>query len=269
LRRRILGLDFSGARDCGRRIWIAEGVAGRRGFRLATLACASDCLNVGATPEVVFPALRAHLGVATDAAIGADFPVSLAAALIGAQGWQAFVAGFPARFADAETFRAWCATQVGERLARRACDLEARTPFAAHNLRLYRQTWSGLAHLVGPLVAAGRLAVPPLTPAQADRAWLLETCPASVLLHLGLREPYKAADPPARKARRRILDALIERRWVEAPMPALRAAMFDDAGGDALDAAIAAAAAARAVRDAANLVPRSAIETVEGRVYFT
>ncbi|WP_162914900.1 DUF429 domain-containing protein [Desertibaculum subflavum] len=220
-------------------------------------------------PGQVFPALRAHLAAARDAAIGADFPVSLAAALIGDGGWQRFVAGFPARFADPESFRAWCAGQVDERSARRACDREARTPFAAHNLRLFRQTWSGLAHLVGPLVADGLVAVPPLTVASPDRAWLLETCPASALLHLGLREPYKGREPARRAARRRILDALVDRAWIDAPARRLRDAMVADNGGDALDAAIAAAAAARAIAEPSNLLPRDGAESIEGRVYFT
>ena len=81
--------------------------------------------------EREFPALRTALAAARDAAIGADFPVSLAAALIGKPGWHAFVTGFPTRFADADAFRAWCAARVDERSARRLCDREARTPFAA------------------------------------------------------------------------------------------------------------------------------------------
>lgn len=217
----------------------------------------------------MFPALRAELAAARDAAIGADFPVSLAAALIDKAGWHAFVTGFPARFADADAFRAWCAARVDERSGRRLCDREARTPFAAHNLRLYRQTWSGLAHLVGPLLLEQRIAVPPLTAAFADRAWLLETCPASALLHLGLREPYKGRQPPRRLARRRILDALVDCRWLAAPSPSFRRIMQDDTGGDALDAAIAAAVAARTVAAAGSLVPRTEIEAIEGRVYFS
>lgn len=223
---------------------------------------------MSARPEAVFPALRAYLAAAQDSAVGADFPVSLAAALIGQAGWQAFVTGFPARFPDADAFRAWCAGQVDERSARRACDREARTPFAAHNLRLYRQTWAGLAHLVGPLVAAGQIALPPLTQPRPDRAWLLETCPASALLHLGLREPYKGRDAARRAGRKRILDALIGCGWLAPPDRRLRTVMLEDDGGDALDAAIAAAVAARAVRDGRNLLPRDAIETIEGRVYF-
>ena len=244
-------------------------MAGRGGLALVSLACASDCLGVGAAPAEVFSALRAHLAAASDAAIGADFPVSLAAALIGKPGWRSFVTGFPARFPDAEAFRAWCAAHVDERGGRRLCDREARTPFAAHNLRLYRQTWSGLAHLVGPLLAEGRIAVPPLTEPLPDRAWLLETCPASALLHLGLREPYKGREATRRAGRRRILEALIDRGWLEAPARPTRSLMLEDTGGDALDAAIAAAAAARAVLNGDSLLPRAAIEAVEGRVYFT
>lgn len=210
------------------------------------------------------PALQDFLAAASDAAIGMDAPVTLGKALIGTEGWAPFLGRFRADYVDAEAFRAWCASAVpDERAARRACDLEARTPFAAHNLRLYRQTWTSLFHLLAPLM--DRLSVPPLTEAHADRPWLLETCPASTLLHLGLREPYKGPGETKRLARLRILDAFVKTKRIVAPA-ALKERMIADAGGDALDAAIAAATAARTV--AIGIPTATGDELVEGRVFY-
>lgn len=234
------------------------------GVRLTHLASASDRLRCGVAAEAVMPALQAFMAEATDAAVGMDAPVTLGKALIGSEGWAPFLGRFRADYADAEAFRAWCASVVpNERAARRACDLEARTPFAAHNLRLYRQTWASLFHLLAPLL--DRLSVPPLTEARADRPWLLETCPASTLLHLGLREPYKGPGEAKRQARIRILKAFVTAKRIHAPV-VLKDRMIADTGGDALDAAIAAATAARTV--AIGIPAAIGDELVEGRVFY-
>ncbi len=233
-------------------------------MRLDHLACAADRFGCAVTADAVAPALRRFIADAAGTAIGIDAPVTLGKALIGGEGWAHFIRRFRSDYPDAEVFRAWCASMLpDERSARRACDIEARTPFAAHNLRLYRQTWASLFHLLAPL--AGCIAVPPLTEAHADRPWLLETCPASTLLHLGLREPYKGPGEAKRRARARILDALVEAKRIVAS-PSMRNSMIADPGGDALDAAIAAATAARTV--AGGIPPAIGDEMVEGRVFY-
>jgi len=232
--------------------------------RLDGLAPAFERFACAVTAEAVMPALRDFLILQVDAAIGIDAPVSLGKALIGTEGWARFLGRFRADYPDPAVFRTWCAAMVpGERAARRACDLEARTPFAAHNLRLYRQTWAAMFHLLAPL--QGRLSVPPLTKAHAMRPWLLETCPASTLRHLGLREPYKGPGEAKRLARGRILEAFLDAERIAAPK-ALRQRMLADEGGDALDAAIAAATAAKVVE--LGLAPAAHDELIEGRVYY-
>lgn len=149
-------------------------------------------------------------------------------------------------------------------------DREAQTPFAPHNLRLFKQTYFFLRSVLTPLVLGQKVYVVPFdNPVSHDRPWLLETCPASALKHLGLREPYKGRAEPLSQARRRILDALVGCGWLFEPTKALRKTMQENTGGDALDAVIAAAVAARAVLDSCNLAPRTEIEAIEGRVYFS
>ena len=59
---RILGVDFSGASDAGRKIWIAEGRWNNTGaFALASCIPAIDLPLGGAAPAEAIPALVRHI----------------------------------------------------------------------------------------------------------------------------------------------------------------------------------------------------------------
>lgn len=120
--------------------------------------------------------------------------------------------------------------------------------FVPYNLRLYRQTYFGLRDVLYPLVRDGRASVLPMQRAQPDRAWLLEICPASTLKREGMYWPYKGKMDEHRTARASILERLEATGTLSIPAPAVRSAVLEDRGGDALDSVIAALAAFRALR---------------------
>jgi hypothetical protein len=271
---RILGLDFSGARDAGRRIWLAEAVAVPDALRVTRLRRGESLPGAGPGREACLAALAAHLRSLGFHAAGLDFPFSLHRSLVPEPDLPAFVAAFAARYPDAGAFRAACRAagkergggRGDERALRRRCDEEARTPFAPHNLRVYRQTFHGMRDLLAPLLAAGARVLPVQAPA-GEAPWLLETCPASALKRAGRYRPYKGRSAALRAERRSIL------RWLTgeglAPArPNLSALAVDDPGGDALDALLCAWIAWRAVTGRDALLPPLAPEhRVEGYVY--
>lgn len=265
MRRRAIGVDFSGARDAGRAIWIAEGAIRRHGLELADCRPAAELPGGGRGRTAALAALVAYLGAQGDAVVGCDVPVGLPIKLVEERDWPAFLVKFSKRHGSAEAFRADCLRRSPREL-RRPTDLEAKTPFCAWNLRLYRQTYHGIADLLAPLVAAGRATVGPMQPPAEGCAWILETCPASVLKRLGLYRPFKGRSAPLMRNRRGILDALVEHGALTAPPRELRARLIGDPGGDALDAVIAALAAGSAVRRAHP--PATAEEMLGGKVYF-
>lgn len=266
MRRRAIGVDFSGARDAGRAIWIAEGRIGPRGFLLADCRPATELPGGARDRATALAALVAYLGAQSDAVIGCDFPVGLPKKLVREADWLGFLARFAKRHGSADAFRADCRKRSNGRELRRPTDIAARTPFCAWNLRLYRQTYHGIADVLAPLVAAGRATVGPMQPPADGRAWILETCPASVLKRLGLYRPYKGRTAALARSRGAILGALVEHGALGKPAPKLRARIADDRGGDALDAVIACLAAADATRW--NHAPATADEMLEGKVYF-
>jgi hypothetical protein len=275
---RILGLDFSGARDAGRRIWLAEGVAVPGALRVASLRRGAALPGGGPAREACLAALAAYLRTLGFFAAGLDFPFSLHCALVPEPDLPSFVAAMAARYPDAEAFRAACRAagraqgeaQGGgagdERALRRRCDEEARTPFAPHNLRVYRQTFHGVRDLLAPLLAAGARVLPVQAPA-GEAPWLLEACPASALKRVGRYRSYKGRTAAHRAWRRTILRWLVG-EGLAPDEPRLAALAVDDPGGDALDALLCAWIAWRAVTGRAPLLPPLAPEhRVEGYVY--
>src|SRR5262249_31726665 len=107
-------------------------------------------------------------------------------------------------------------------------------------------------------------AVLPMQAPRRDRAWIVETCPASVLIALDHRPPYKGK---TRQAEREALLGELVRRGGFLPLPdEIRRPAIEHARGDALDSVLAAAATAAALREIE--AGRGAGDALEGRVYF-
>lgn len=264
--RRIAGVDFSGAQDAGRKLWITEGRSA--GGRLYIEACASIAQRCGGVtaPAESCAALVAFLRRLGAAAVGCDFPFSLPNAMIGKRDWPAFLAGFARRYPTAETLHQ--AGRRGGKELRRTCDIAAKTPFAPTNLRLYRQTWRGIRDVLAPLTAADAARVLPFQKPRPGVPWLLECCPASALKCLGMHQPPYKGGAPGRAARRAAILRELEEHGVAPLSGSLRRVVIGQAGGDALDSVIAAWIAFRVVTRPGGLPsvpPRW--PAIEGLVY--
>jgi hypothetical protein len=270
-RPRIFGVDFSGAVEAGNLIWLAEAQpAGDGALELLSCFPGSALPGSAAARARCLAALVEFIAANQDAAFGCDFPFSLPLELGDGVSWTEYLGNFAQRFPDADAFRTACHARAGREL-RRVTDREARVPFCAYNIRLYRQTFHGICGVLAPLAVSGRAAVLPMQPASAGRALLLEICPASFLRRLGLYGrfgPYKGAAPSCYAARDRLLDAVIDAGLLAPPAPELRRTLLDNIGGDALDSAFAAIACHRALREPGFDRPRTRDEAFEGRVYF-
>ena len=265
---RVIGVDFSGARDAGNAIWIASGTADGPHVRIETCTPASALPDGGAEKDRALAALVAFIADAGDAVIGLDFPFSLPAEMIPETRWEDFVGGFLARYPTPQAFRESCMKAANGKELKRRTDREARVPFSAYNLRLYRQTYEGIGRVLCPLVSEDRARVLPMQRRHPGKPSLAETCPASFLKREDLYPSYKGPGEPPREARRHIVSTLVRRKLI-APLPRrIRTTVIDNKGGDALDSVIAAACAARAGCDPDADTPRDALERIEARVFF-
>jgi hypothetical protein len=266
--RRVLGIDFSGASDAGRKIWIAEAQhdAADGPVPLVIDRCfpAADLPDSGLAPDLALPALARHIVTAADTVAGCDFPFSLPAELVDAAHWMEFITAFPRRFPDHDSYRSINRMRTNLIEIKRRTDRLAGTPFNSYNLRLYRQAWWGMARLLHPLIVGKRAIVVPQMPHRSGTPTLMEVCAACSLKHLRCYPSYKGRTPAHRRARRQILDCLIDNRLLAPPRRPLRQVLLDNAGGDALDAVIGAIATARADY---RSDPHE-LERLEGRVFF-
>lgn len=264
LRDRVAGVDFSGARAAGKNIWVAEGAVTPAGVKIEALQRASDLPGGANAFDAAITALVDHVATLTDHVIGFDFPFSLPVDLIAEKSWPAFAGGFAKDFADPDQFRDHCRAQTNGREFKRATDTEARVPWCAYNLRLYRQTWAGIRHVLFPLIDQHDARVIPMQTPLRGKPLLAEICPASTLKAEGLYVPYKGRSEDLRAARANILRNVTRRKLLAPVRGKLRETILNNPGGDALDAVLSAIAAARIE----NPEPRNALDRIECRVYF-
>jgi hypothetical protein len=255
-------VDFSGAKDAGRKIWIAEGEPSSKGLHILSCLPAEELPGGARERDAALSALHKFIAGQRHGIFGCDFPFALPRKIMGAKTWDHFIAGF--EHADAAALRESCRRISPGCEPKRETDKDARTPWCAFNLRLHHQTYWGLAGLLRPLVQAGKAAVLPMQEPAAGLAWMIETCPASVLKRLDWQGSYKHAGLADRRR------AILQRLQYQGHLAPLGGKLADrilaDAGGDALDSVIASLATARAQGDIA--AGRGSGDRIEGRVYF-
>jgi hypothetical protein len=274
---KFIGIDFSGARDAGRKIWIAEAQSDGPGLYIVSLSRADRLLGVSARRGEVLPALVSHIAAQSGAVIGMDFSFSVPECALFARTWRDFALNVESRFAGQDELRDWCWRNAGSREVRRATELAASTPFSAYNRRIKFQTYFGITQVIAPLLRDGAAAFPPMEPHIPDSSGrpeamrapqVIEVCPASTIKSLGISSGgYKGRGEERALRRRQILEALKQASGLRIPADIERAAM-GDSEGDALDAIAAAMAASRAAAQIASgeIAPHGHID--EGHVFF-
>lgn len=263
-RDRVAGVDFSGARDAGKNIWIATGDVAESGVRITTLERAADLPGGAKEFAPALAALVTRVARLSDHIIGFDFPFSLPRDLIEQRTWPAFVRAFASEYGTPEDFRDRCRGLTEGKELKRRTDTEARVPWCAYNLRLYRQTWAGIRHVLYPLIADNTARVIPMQSAQPGKPLIAEICPASFLKQEGLYKPYKGRGPELRASRENIVRTLTRRGLLVPVRGTMRQIILDNTGGDALDAVLSALSAARIDCP----LPRDRYDRIESRVYF-
>jgi hypothetical protein len=277
--RHYYGVDFSGAREAGRNIWVAHLI---RASRDRTGAVDPSRSTAPVRPRLALQSLRrladlagtserapalAHLvGLvrgSSRAVWGFDFPFGLPVELFPAAtrwaeqfafltewGEEAYACGLEC-VARARKLADGAAHHRTALHCRRVTDVEAKAPFDTFHYRIIFQTFYGMRDVIGPLRRSRGTAVLPFQYRRlpsAERV-VMECCPSTVLKSLGLpHHNYKqpAGGPLARRRRltRHAILAGLAGRVAIADRE--RRTIMRNGGGDALDAVIAGVGAARA-----------------------
>ena len=244
----VYGVDFSGANDAGRRIWIACGIIKEDRLSVAECFRAKDLPDSGEGRERSHRALREFINKQKDSIFGIDFPFGIPKALVTQESWEEWVLAFKDRYISPDQFRGLCTVTSGGKELKRLTDVESRTPFSPYNLRLYRQTFFGIRDVLGPLIRDSAVSILPMQKPVPGKAWVIEICPASTLKKERLSLPYKGEGEKKRGAREKILRYMQNTGILKIKRSALRCTIIEDKGGDVLDSVIAAFATFWALR---------------------
>ena len=265
-KRTVCGVDFSGAQDAGKRIWIACGDILDGAILISECFPAKDLQCSGQQRDQAIGALRAFMRKERDCTFGLDFPFGIPRVLVAEESWEEWLGAFPERYAGPEGFIRQCHLASNGKELKRATDVETKTPFSPYNLRLFRQTFFGVKDLLRPLIQEKAVCVLPFQKPQGARPWIIEVCPASTLRKEGLGIPYKGSGMNRRAAREKILRGMEKTGVVKVEKTSVHKRIIENSGGDALDSVIAAYATCKAMNRGLTS-ETSAPYAVEGRVY--
>lgn len=258
----ILGVDFSGAADAGRSVWVTEARDTPDGLAVEDCYCAAD--EWGRDRESAHAGLVARVRDGDDVAVaGFDFPFSLPQSLLDEHcggSWTGLVEwltgdgpGDPDAFTSACRSSARAHTGDGTASLRRETDMR-RGALCPYDTRVKYQTFHGIRNVLAPLAGTDGVGVVPM--GTDARTRVVEVYPAATFGWLGLyREGYKG---DARDRRVTNVDG-IEACSVD--LGGFRGTYESD--HDALDSLAAAVSAGRAN---ANDQPRHG-PRAEGHIY--
>lgn len=269
----VFGVDFSGAKEAGNSIWIAE-IDGGDEPELVDCAPVAERFDVAAERESAHRALTRHLAALDgDAAAALDFPFALPSSVVDPADWESFVREFPSLFSSPADLQRRCQSRAeltdDDRVQHVRATEEAVGALSPYNRRLRSQTFYGVRDVLRPLVLADAVRVAPMQSLAPEKPTLLETYPAAALDSLDgetHRAGYKETSEAGRKRRTANLDALGRESELTVPEP-VRGRLLADADGDGLDAVLAAFAGWRNTVDPANLDIDDGEYREEGYIY--
>lgn len=259
----LIGVDFSGAKNPAFTMWISVGEVMNN--KLVILDCFPAADLDQPDRESCYDAILEAIKHWSPCVVGFDFPFSIPKFLMNkvSATWYDFVMNFPELFPDEHSFRKWCRENSTKEL-KIVTDRLLKTPFSPYNLRLFRQTYFGIKHIIHPIVKNKIGIVIPMQTDDND-VKIIEICPACTLKNLGLYLPYKGKTVSHSNNRINILDSLGISNIAEH----MKRLILDNSGGDALDSIVAV----KAVYNYVNKKPKwfefiDQNEMTEGKVYI-
>lgn len=258
----VLGIDFSGARDAGRKIWLTVCIERDGALHLKSSVPASAQFD-GDGRAAALRGVRAAIRRAD--VVGLDFPFSLPATVHD----RDTIAGVIDLVSDLEgpgTLEDRCAERAhrgtdGEKTYLRRETDERRGALSPYHWIRAAQTYYGLTEVLAPLMADDAVVI---QPSQDDFGTpVCEVFPAATLRDIGLpARGYRADDERARDRRETVVEGL---RMTPLSMHGIEEHLVEDVGGDAIDSLLAALAAWRASRS--DFAPDGAFNPVEGHIF--
>lgn len=262
---KIIGIDFSGAKDAGRNIWISIGTESSGTLQISSCEQAANFFKCGKDKYTVYDELVDWIDSLQNATIGIDFPFSVPQVVVkvvfNENSWEGFVNSNTWSRMGPERFRKQCASFSNSEL--RDTDAIHRADFP-HSIRVYKQTFYGIKDILQPLLQYD-VSVAPMVKSSRNTT-ILETYPAATLARednlFATRYKNRSSTRPRRKHNAQELSRLndLDLRGISTSK------IVDDRAGDAMDSIVAALATFRASNSSSpfKITPRNPLE---GHIY--
>lgn len=264
----VHGIDFSGGRSGGKRSWVSSGLLDEGSLKIDDCRTASELAGSGTQRDMFLEALVEWIKDQGFCAIGMDFPFSIPAELIEEDTWEDFVRALPKTYNGPDEFRMACQRKAPGEEVKRETDKVKGTPYAPYNLRIYKETYHGLADLLAPLVEDDAVCVLPIQEPEPDKAWVFEVSPAATMKAEGQRQQYKGTTQEHRAARTRIIKQMQNSGTLTIRAQGVLSSVLRDSGGDALDSVLSAYQVTQVLNDPDRLIPPEFDgPRIEGNVY--
>lgn len=259
----VVGIDFSGAQDAGRHIWIAEGTVSSGVLYISDCNRASDIFG-RSDKYPVFEELVDWIDSLTTATVGIDFPFGvpeiIATEMFQANSWSGFVDSQLWPGLTPDRFRQQCMNLSNSEVRDTDAMHRADCP---HDQRIYKQTFHGIRDILKPLLDRN-ISVAPMV--NNGNPTVVETYPAATLAREdGLfAARYKNGSSPRNRMTWNVQTLSGLQNLDISAIPNNK--IIDNKDGDALDSVIAALATFRAVNnsDPFSVSPQTPIE---GHIY--
>lgn len=259
----IIGIDFSGAQDAGRHIWITEGTINGSVLDVTTCKQATDYFDCSAAQGTVYQYLVELIVQQQDATVGIDCPFSIPKAafdtIFTVSRWEAFITSPRWGNLNPNTFQGQCKNVCGNALRDTEAVHRADCPYSQ---RVYKQLFYGIRDVLEPLVQRG-VSVAPMVDAGSN-VTVLETYPAATLARGDqfFATRYKGRSGTTARRRHNVQElshlTAIDLGTIS------QQKVIDDTDGDALDSLIAALATFKASGSPFSVTPMT---PVEGYIY--
>lgn len=261
---RILGVDFSGARDAGQKLWLTVGVERGGELHVKSSVPAGQQFDADTRNEVL-TGLRKAIKRAD--VVGLDFPFGLPASVHDFDHWEGVCEWVARSVSDPDDLQQQCVQRAREVTDGERTYLRRRTDDRYGALSPYHwfaasQTFYGITNVLWPLLREDAITVRPMQ--EGDRTPVCEIYPAGTLADIGLpSEQYKDDTDEARERRKTIVEGL---QLTPLALHGIEEHLVDDVGGDAIDSVLAALATWRASREGFETDGPS--DPVEGHIFI-
>lgn len=269
----VLGVDFSGASDAGKSLWLAEGELSNDELRIS--ATYSAAVDGDRSRRVAYDRLLDEIKSGQWDVVGLDFPFGLPAGIVSEGTWEEFVKNideYTVRGSSgtvADRFRKFCRREAdGADLLRKTDNQHgAQCPYG---VRVMYQTYYGISKVLDELLDEDDVEIAPQK-TNGESTTVVEVYPAATVRHVydGNSDGYKGTSQTARENRMELINAFPEGTLPirfnaedEIDGPRLHALCSDDA----LDSVLAAGSAARALNDGFK-TPGADYSEVEGHIF--